>query len=364
MSEFSKRLEEYIRLSGYTIYSFAKYTGINRTSLNKITMDRRVPTLDYVKNICNYLKVSDEKKQELIFLYNQEKYGADTVATWKSIKGFFEEFYYQPIDSDNIRQGDPYITHIPSKIFMEPRTVTDSREILIDIILDEINGEDNPELYMDVSWASSSILQFICQRSLWKDIQVHVYMNLNQLNVRGGSVHNFESIKQILQSVFYMGKNLDARYVYVNDATDGRKYGSFEHYIITHKRVVLFSEDDWKIKIISDLDIAQAFITRQIVRMDSFRTLLLKNSVVEKLETKSDSVERLYLGRSVNLIQSKTVKLIFFLRISDEKIAYVVIDTPEVYREFDEFFFENSDMENLYQSIEAVEMLKKIVKVK
>ncbi len=134
MSEFSRRLEEYIRLSGYTIYSFARYAGIDRTSLNKITMDRRMPTLDYVKKICGYLKVSDEKKNELIYLYKQEKFGADTVKAWKSIKDFFEEFYYSPVDTDNIRQGDPYITHIPAKIFMEPTTITDSREILIDII--------------------------------------------------------------------------------------------------------------------------------------------------------------------------------------------------------------------------------------
>ncbi|MGN0240413.1 MAG: hypothetical protein ACI4CS_01885 [Candidatus Weimeria sp.] len=78
-----------------------------------------------------------------------------------------------------------------------------------------------------------------------------------------------------------MGNNLDARNAYVNDATDGRKYGGFEHYIITHKRVVLFSEEDWKIKIISDSDIARAFIDRQELRQDSFRLLLLKNSVVE-----------------------------------------------------------------------------------
>lgn len=362
MSEFSRRLEEYIRLSGYTIYSFARYAGIDRTSLNKITMDRRMPTLDYVKKICGYLKVSDEKKNELIYLYKQEKFGADTVKAWKSIKDFFEEFYYSPVDTDNIRQEDTYITHIPAKIFMEPTTITDSREILIDIILEEINNEKNPEIYMDISWASSSILQFICQRSLWTNLKAHVFMNINQADVRGGAWHNFECLKQVLRSIFYMKEHLDARYVYVNDSSDRDKYQPFDHYIITHGRVILFTDDDWRIKIISDKDIANAFFLRQSERSAMFRTIAPEEENQKKFEDRLDTMGRLYMGRSIGAIQcsNNNKEMIFFVRQDDGTVSYMITDTPEIYREFDDFFEEAGIDTNLYYGETAQKEIKKM----
>lgn len=356
MSEFSSRLEEYIRLSGYTIYSFAKKSGINRTSLNKITTEHRLPTLDSVKNICSYLKVSDVRKDELIELYKKEKYGAGTVEAWKRLKDFFDEFYFED-NSGDIRQGDPYVTHIPEKILIEPETETDAREIVIDMIIEELN-EKNPEIFMDLSWASASVLRFICQRGLYRNLTAHLFLTMNQMNVRDATAHNFENIKQVLESVFYMREHLDARYAYVNDAKDGNKYQPFGHYFITHRRVVLFSDDDWRIKIISEKNIAEAFMKREIERLKTFRPLIVEGH--RKDETRLKTVQRLYIGRSLGVIKDAGDKLVFFLKPVGDEFRSVSVDVPELIREFDEYVDLMEENKNLYEGVEAQSMLEKM----
>lgn len=346
MSEFSTRLEEYIRLSGYTLYSFAKHTGIDRTTINKITTERRLPSLDYMKNICSYLKVSDTRKDELIELYKKEKYGESTVRAWKEMGEFLNTFI--------LREEKPtqktYMTQIPERIFFETVNDTDSREILIEIILEEIQKEKSPELFMDVSWASSMLLQFICQKNLSEKIDTHVFMTINQKEVRGGALHNFRNLRQILSNIFIMDNHLDSRYAYVNDSSDSDKYQPFRHYLITHKHVALFN-DDWKIGVISEGDIASSFMEREKSRLKDFRPFVLGRMNIEQL--KSEKIHRLFLGRSVCVIEEKD-RIIFTLNKSKKEIQCVATDIPELCSEFKQYFDLMENKNNLYEGEEEI----------
>ena len=58
MSEFSDKLSEYIAKSGSNVYQLAKEASLDRTTLQKTAKGQRLPSLDYIREICQYIKIS------------------------------------------------------------------------------------------------------------------------------------------------------------------------------------------------------------------------------------------------------------------------------------------------------------------
>ena len=85
MSKFSEKLSGYITASGYNVYQLAKEASLDRTTLQKTTRGQRLPSLDYIKDICRYIKISKKQEEELVTLYQSEKLGYETVDSWKEI---------------------------------------------------------------------------------------------------------------------------------------------------------------------------------------------------------------------------------------------------------------------------------------
>lgn len=56
MSEFSDKLSEYIVKSGSNVYQLAKEASLDRTTLQKTAKGQRLPSLDYIREICQYIK--------------------------------------------------------------------------------------------------------------------------------------------------------------------------------------------------------------------------------------------------------------------------------------------------------------------
>lgn len=65
MSEFSEKLSYYITKSGYNIYQLAKEASLDRTTLQKTAKGQRLPSLEYIKDICQYMKISKHQEEEL-----------------------------------------------------------------------------------------------------------------------------------------------------------------------------------------------------------------------------------------------------------------------------------------------------------
>ena len=79
MSEFSDKLSEYIAKSGSNVYQLAKEASLDRTTLQKTAKGQRLPSLDYIREICQYIKISSKQEEELVRLYKIEKLGHSTV---------------------------------------------------------------------------------------------------------------------------------------------------------------------------------------------------------------------------------------------------------------------------------------------
>lgn len=93
MSEFSDKLSFYISKSGYSIYQLAKNVSLDRTTLQKTAKGQRLPSIEYMKDICKYIKISQKQEEELFHLYKIEKNGKATVAAWDEIHQILIDVY-------------------------------------------------------------------------------------------------------------------------------------------------------------------------------------------------------------------------------------------------------------------------------
>lgn len=90
MSEFSERCKEYIHLSGTNVYQIAQLSNLDRTSLQRMVTGKRLPGIKFVKEFCNYLKINQLEKEELLELYQIETLGKETYYNRRCIHKLLE----------------------------------------------------------------------------------------------------------------------------------------------------------------------------------------------------------------------------------------------------------------------------------
>lgn len=54
---------------------------------------QRLPSLDYIREICQYIKISSKQEEELVRLYKIEKLGHSTVKAWDEIQQIILDIY-------------------------------------------------------------------------------------------------------------------------------------------------------------------------------------------------------------------------------------------------------------------------------
>ncbi len=86
-------LSEYIAKSGSNVYQLAKEASLDRTTLQKTAKGQRLPSLDYIREICQYIKISSKQEEELVRLYKIEKLGHSTVKAWDEIQQIILDIY-------------------------------------------------------------------------------------------------------------------------------------------------------------------------------------------------------------------------------------------------------------------------------
>lgn len=87
MSDFSERTRDYITDAGSNVYQLSKASGLDRTTLQRMITGKRLPSIDFVKDFCGYLRVNPNERKELFRLYQIEKIGKSTYYNRNSVEG-------------------------------------------------------------------------------------------------------------------------------------------------------------------------------------------------------------------------------------------------------------------------------------
>ena len=234
MSEFSDKLSEYIAKSGSNVYQLAKEASLDRTTLQKTAKGQRLPSLDYIREICQYIKISSKQEEELVRLYKIEKLGHSTVKAWDEIQQIILDIY-------QLRKNEKSTWHIR---------------------FDEVSLKSFNAQIVDVSWASKLVLCQLRQSEGNKSekLTCHQLVNLKQTeHVKDGMLENIQILHQVLPYAFTTHNTYDIRYAYISENSEEQKLHLWEHYIITRRHIILCSEQDYQMIVISDEMIAKAY---------------------------------------------------------------------------------------------------------
>ena len=282
MSEFSKKLSYYIIKSGYNVYQLAKEASLDRTTLQKTVKGQRLPSFDYIKNICHYIKISKTQEEELFRLYQIEKLGRGVVESWDEINKILVDIQQlrekkQSHNFLNIHFDRQCFKSFNEKAAQIYSSETETVRVIMCMIEQEIMEENTPEVYMDASWATPYVLSQLVQSENIeeKPLVCHQLVNLRSSEAaKEGVAENFRILHQVLPYAFVFHKEYDIRYAYVTGSLEDQRYYLWPHYIVTHRHIFLCSEDRYRAILITNEQTAQCY-RRELEKMrKSYRPLL------------------------------------------------------------------------------------------
>ena len=279
MSEFSQKLMDCIAASGYSIYQLAKEASLDRTTLQKTAKGQRLPSLDYIKDICRYMKISQKQEEELYRLYQIEKLGKDTVASWDEIHQIIVdigEIRQKTKSNLNIHFKQQSFHHFNEDITREFFTELECMKAIMCVIEEELEEQEIPEVYMDVSWASQFALDQLMQSnsSQEKKVICHQLLNLKCTDEkRKVCLENIKMLHQVLPYAFTTPNEYDVRYAYVRENEAEEKFHLWPHYVVTKKHVVLCSNEKKHMVILSNEQIAEVYRKELDKMMKGYRLL-------------------------------------------------------------------------------------------
>ena len=200
MSEFSDKLSEYIAKSGSNVYQLAKEASLDRTTLQKTAKGQRLPSLDYIREICQYIKISSKQEEELVRLYKIEKLGHSTVKAWDEIQQIILDIYQlrkNEKSSWHIRFDELSLKSFNAQIVQKCDSEMDCLKAIMCVMEQELEDPDQAEIYMDVSWASKLVLCQLRQSEGNKSekLTCHQLVNLKQTeHVKDGMLENIQMV--------------------------------------------------------------------------------------------------------------------------------------------------------------------------
>ena len=85
MSDFSSKCREYLTDTGETVYQLASSSGLDRTSLQRMLTGKRLPSIDFIHQFCDSIRINPSQRLELMELYKIEKIGKEVYYNRKYI---------------------------------------------------------------------------------------------------------------------------------------------------------------------------------------------------------------------------------------------------------------------------------------
>lgn len=273
MSEFSERCRQLLINSGSNVYQMAKHSSLDKTSIQRMVTGKRLPSLDFVKEFCSYLRISPIEKKELLELYEIEKVGKSEYMSRCYIKSLIENLsFLDEDDTENISFSEtldycetfPPMPNVESKILF--------------VLQSELKNDKNPEILFNLPTSYRYI--FFILKGLFAEFEGEasvkhlITLNKNPLNTIY-PCQNLEALSNILPLSEIL-KNIYLPYYLYNNLTLGdEKMLIMPYYIITSKYLLTISSD-FKTVSLHDSDTVIRVYRKEFYRIFNMAQPLIK----------------------------------------------------------------------------------------
>lgn len=241
MSEFSEHCRQLLINSGSNVYQMAKHSSLDKTSIQRMVTGKRLPSLEFVKEFCSYLRISPIEKKELLELYEIEKVGRSEYASRRYIKNLIENLSF--LDETDEKNISFFETLNYCETFSP---MSDVENNILFILQSELKNNKNPEILFNLPTSYRYI--FFILKKLFADFKGNasikhlITLNKNPLNTIY-PCQNLEALSHILPLAEILKNIYEPCYLYSNFTIGDEKMLIMPYYIITSKYLLTISSD-------------------------------------------------------------------------------------------------------------------------
>lgn len=273
MSEFSERCRQLLINSGSNVYQMAKHSSLDKTSIQRMVTGKRLPSLDFVKDFCSYLRISPIEKKELLELYEIEKVGKSEYKSRCYIKSLIESLSF--LDEENKKN----ISFSETLDYYEPFSpVPNVENKILSILQSELKNNNKPEILFNLPTSYRYI--FFILKGLFADFKGEasvkhlITLNKNPLNTVY-PCQNLEALSHILPLSEILKDIYQPYYLYSNLTPSDEKMLIMPYYIITSEYLLTISSD-FKTVSLHDTDTAIEKYRKEFYRILDMAQPLIK----------------------------------------------------------------------------------------
>lgn len=251
MSNFSEKCKELLAEKGYTVYQLSTDSNLDRTTVQRMITGKRLPSMDFITNFCDALALNPQEKEEVLHLFNIEKYGREIIDQRLLIKKIFEEVhYFEGIQTSETNMFT--FSEIPTdsaETLCYDNNPINNRNRIIQIVEHEYRTEDVPFIYSNIPTSYTDFftaLTYLAASYQPKKMDFYHLLSFYKNNPSStAAIHNLSLLKIVLPFMQNKALNYMPYCNYTNSIIDRAQ--PFPYYVITHSQTLWLSEDFKKI---------------------------------------------------------------------------------------------------------------------
>lgn len=261
MSEFSERCKQLLTESGSNVYQIAKRSSLDRTTIQRMITGKRLPSQDFVKDFCTYLRISPIEKSELLELYKMEKIGKSTYMNCWYIKNLIESLAsVEHIYPFAWKETFPFqaLFRYPPQNMLHSKNQNmhfQVKEKILSIIEQELQSNEQPEFLLNLP-PNHMFLFYSLQQTLQNAPEKTCIKHLITLNQgmqnSAHSLKNLETLSYILPVAKILDGKYHPHYIYSTLTSNDEQLLIMPYCIITPHYLLTISSDFESVSILDN----------------------------------------------------------------------------------------------------------------
>ena len=246
MAELNELLQTYIKKSGYTVYSIAYNSKINRTTLQKALSGERPLSRANLDKLIPFLKLTPEERKILEKAYTKSSLGEVTYQKHYFIKELVENIELYSIDTDDtlstVAPPQPLVLETATNIKGRYNILSTVKRMVDALITDC----DAPFLHVISKFSGDFFVSLYNQfrPSYYDTLEItHIIPFIKNTTASSSVLYNLEELAALLP--FSLSTESNCSFYYFYEIENITLFSSFPYssYILLNHNVVLISAD-------------------------------------------------------------------------------------------------------------------------
>lgn len=248
MSKFSEKLKLLVEESGINVYQLAKNAELDRTTIQRAMTGERLPGLNFVEKLSDYLRLSYTERTELFDFYSISKIGEKVYEGRKYIKEMIECIATIHAFEGNRSNGHKNVSLIgninnDNSVFTGQYIVNN---IIREVLENEVLNNSSPEISVSAPFSYSFLFDLLHQLYLGVNGKItikNIIRLIKNPHASQNSNYNLEILSHVMPFAFSAGNGYQPYYYYENFDVYNDIALFMPYYIITSKYLITISAD-------------------------------------------------------------------------------------------------------------------------